>query len=158
MFDTEAKKIFGKTAQQYVEEQEEAINNGEEPPEYPKDFEKLIGQKYAFVIKVSSYNIAHQIEQYSITMFTQDKDIMSALYKKFDIEKLEEIHSNEVIPFSDAESTNDRELKDDESDDELCEIDGPISSPLRKRQKMDVEDGQVGKDKIKLLIPKIEKD
>ncbi|KAI7725362.1 hypothetical protein M8C21_029710, partial [Ambrosia artemisiifolia] len=90
-------------------------------------------------------------------MLTQDENIVSGVYKKFDIEKLEKRISNEESCFSEIEHANDNVLKGDEDvpieknhdDEDVCEIDGSTLTRTRKRPRLDAERHEVAKEKIK---------
>ncbi|XP_021980151.1 uncharacterized protein LOC110876280 [Helianthus annuus] len=85
LFDFEAYKILQKTAKELVSIQDQVVNSGEIPNPYPDIFDTLIGKRYAFIISVKDYNIEHQVENYGISMATNDDEILSALSVKFNL-------------------------------------------------------------------------
>ncbi|MFS7961606.1 hypothetical protein Hanom_Chr08g00717101 [Helianthus anomalus] len=60
----------------------------------PSEFDILINQKFAFQIKISSFNISNQIENYGISMLTSDDDILYALENKWKINDSDMSESN----------------------------------------------------------------
>ncbi|KAI7750531.1 hypothetical protein M8C21_008704 [Ambrosia artemisiifolia] len=117
------------------------LNNDVILPSHPKEFEKLIGRKCGFIINVRNYNISHQVDQYAISMLTEDKKIIE--------------YSNEENCFSDVDEEDCVELN--REDDDVCEIEDPCSSTSRKRQRLSEENTDNSNEKNKLLIPKVEK-
>ncbi|XP_021991045.1 replication protein A 70 kDa DNA-binding subunit E-like [Helianthus annuus] len=85
LFDFEAYKILQKTAKELVSIQDQVVNSGEIPNPYPEIFDTLIGKRYAFIISVKDYNIEHQVENYGISMATNDDEILSVLCAKFNL-------------------------------------------------------------------------
>ncbi|KAJ0790629.1 putative nucleic acid-binding, replication factor A [Helianthus annuus] len=104
LFDYEAIKLFKKTAKQLLDvytKVDSSIEGGFQA--IPDEFDTLINRKFAFQIKVSSYNIANQSENYGISMLSSDDDILSALEKKWKINEVDQSESN-VQSLSDSES------------------------------------------------------
>uniref|UniRef100_A0A251SP35 Putative nucleic acid-binding, OB-fold protein n=1 Tax=Helianthus annuus TaxID=4232 RepID=A0A251SP35_HELAN len=82
LFDYEAIKLFKKTAKQLLDVYTKVDSSTEGGFQtLPAEFDTLINRKFAFQIKVSSYNIANQSENYGISMLSSDDDILSALEK-----------------------------------------------------------------------------
>ncbi|XP_022020015.1 replication protein A 70 kDa DNA-binding subunit E-like [Helianthus annuus] len=96
LFDFEAYKILQKTAKELVSIQDQVVNSGEIPNPYPEIFDTLIGKRYAFIISVKDYNIEHQVENYGISMATNDDEILSALCAKFNLNQHEQSESLDV--------------------------------------------------------------
>ncbi|KAJ0814129.1 putative nucleic acid-binding, replication factor A [Helianthus annuus] len=96
LFDFEAYKILQKTAKELVSIQDQVVNSGEIPNPYPEIFDTLIGKKYAFIISVKDYNIEHQVENYGISMATNDDEILSTLRAKFNLNQHEQSESLDV--------------------------------------------------------------
>ncbi|KAJ0820280.1 putative nucleic acid-binding, replication factor A [Helianthus annuus] len=88
LFDFEAYKILKKTAKELLAIQDQVVNSGEIPNPYPEIFDTLIGKRYAFIINVKDYNIEHQVENYSISMATNDDEILAALCAKFNLNQV----------------------------------------------------------------------
>ncbi|XP_022024112.1 replication protein A 70 kDa DNA-binding subunit E-like [Helianthus annuus] len=180
LFDYEALKIFKKSAKDLLAIQDQVVNSGEIPNPYPEVFGTLVGKKYAFVINVSDYNIEYQVENYGITMATNDDDIIDALYSKFNINQSESygvplsasvsnacevtkddvsITGDNVTPISNGPGTSKKvssvEVKRNLG--EVYELDDELRCSSTKRRMSDeiVEDEVV--DHSKTLIPKIEK-
>ncbi|MFS7992711.1 putative nucleic acid-binding, replication factor A [Helianthus anomalus] len=104
LFDYEAIKLFKKTAKQLLDvytKVDSSIEGGFQA--LPDEFDTLINRKFAFQIKVSSYNIANQSENYGISMLSSDDDILSALEKKWKINEVDQSESN-VQSLSDSVS------------------------------------------------------
>ncbi|XP_021979599.1 replication protein A 70 kDa DNA-binding subunit E-like [Helianthus annuus] len=96
LFDFEAYKILKKTAKELLSIQDQVVNSGEIPNPYPEIFDTLIGKRYAFIISVKDYNIEHQVENYGISMATNDDEILAALCAKFNLNQHEQSESLEV--------------------------------------------------------------
>ncbi|KAJ0745888.1 putative nucleic acid-binding, replication factor A [Helianthus annuus] len=104
LFDYEAIKLFKKTAKQLLDVYTKVDSSTEGGFQtLPTEFDTLINRKFAFQIKVSSYNIANQSENYGISMLSSDDDILSALEKKWKINELDQSESN-VQSLSDSVS------------------------------------------------------
>ncbi|XP_022038539.1 replication protein A 70 kDa DNA-binding subunit E-like [Helianthus annuus] len=88
LFDFEAYKILQKNAPELVSIQDQVVNSGEIPNPYPEIFDTLVGKRYAFIISVKDYNIEHQVENYGISMATNDDEILSALCAKFNLNQV----------------------------------------------------------------------
>ncbi|KAF5772222.1 putative nucleic acid-binding, replication factor A [Helianthus annuus] len=104
LFDYEAIKLFKKTAKQLLDVYTKVDSSTEGGFQtLPAEFDTLINRKFAFQIKVSSYNIANQSENYGISMLSSDDDILSALEKKWKINEVDQSESN-VQSLSDSVS------------------------------------------------------
>ncbi|KAF5759835.1 hypothetical protein HanXRQr2_Chr16g0746181 [Helianthus annuus] len=57
--------------------------------EYPVEFETLVNLKCAFVIRVTDFNIVNAVENYGISVVTNDVDILDKLNKKWKIDQLD---------------------------------------------------------------------
>ncbi|XP_035838858.1 uncharacterized protein LOC110900400 [Helianthus annuus] len=89
LFDHEAMKFVRKTAKELIQIQDELLQTNDFPREYPVEFEELLNQKCAFVIKVTDFNIANGVENYGISVVTTDDDILDKLNKKFKIDQMD---------------------------------------------------------------------
>ncbi|XP_035838321.1 uncharacterized protein LOC118485910 [Helianthus annuus] len=88
LFDFEAYKILRKTAKELLAIQDQVVNSGEIPKPYPEIFDTLIRKRYAFIISVKDYNIEHQVENYGISMATNDDEILAALCAIFNLNQV----------------------------------------------------------------------
>ncbi|XP_022024931.1 replication protein A 70 kDa DNA-binding subunit C-like [Helianthus annuus] len=88
-------KLFKKTAKQLLDVYTKVDSSTEGAFQtLPTEFDTLINRKFAFQIKVSSYNIANQSENYGISMLSSDDDILSALENKWKINEFDQSESN----------------------------------------------------------------
>ncbi|XP_022041394.2 replication protein A 70 kDa DNA-binding subunit E-like [Helianthus annuus] len=183
LFDFEAYKILQKTAKELVSIQDQVVNSGEIPNPYPEIFDTLIGKRYAFIISVKDYNIEHQVENYGISMATNDDEILAALCAKFNLNQHEQSESLDV-PDSCSLSTPVDLMKDEMSycgdnvtpaSQALLGTENPSSDETKRniREVFDVDDAlgcsstkrrisdELSQDEdagvSTLLIPKIEK-
>ncbi|KAM0041128.1 putative nucleic acid-binding protein [Helianthus debilis subsp. tardiflorus] len=99
LFDFEAYKIFKKLQKNWCKCKMRSWLLVVSPNYILIVFDILIGQKLAFIITVSKFNIKYQVENYGISMLTLDPDIVSALYAKFKIHEYEKSDSSSVQPF-----------------------------------------------------------
>ncbi|XP_022040807.1 uncharacterized protein LOC110943363 [Helianthus annuus] len=89
MFDHEVLKFVGKTAKELIQIQDDILNTNEVPRAYPVEFETLVNIKCAFVIRVTNFNITNAVENYGISVLTNDADILDQLNKKWKIDQLD---------------------------------------------------------------------
>ncbi|MFS7998628.1 putative replication protein A, OB [Helianthus anomalus] len=86
LFDYEAIKLIKKTSKELLDVYSKVDNSTEGSfQSLPSEFDILINKKFAFQIKISSFNISNQIENYGISMLTCDDDILSELENKWKI-------------------------------------------------------------------------
>ncbi|XP_035838981.1 uncharacterized protein LOC110923790 [Helianthus annuus] len=183
LFDFEAYKIFKKTAKELFAIQDQVVNSGEIPNPYPEIFDTLIGKRYAFIINVKDYNIEHQVENYGISMATNDDEILAAFCAKFNLNQHEQSESLEV-PDSCSLSTPVDLMKDEmsfSSDNvtlaskalvgnknpssdgtkrnirEVCDVDDALGCSSTKRRMSDKLSQDEDAGVSTLSIPKIEK-
>ncbi|KAJ0500482.1 putative nucleic acid-binding protein [Helianthus annuus] len=148
----------------------------------PSEFDVLVNKKFAFQIKISSFNITNQVENYGISMLSSDEDLLSALEKKWKVNESDFSESNvqslsdsvgnvkglgkesqsvmgdsvtpDPIDGSDQEATKFENIKRNLED--VYDVDAVDSSSTKRRNspgKVEINDA-VGLD---LLTPKIEK-
>ncbi|XP_022014330.2 replication protein A 70 kDa DNA-binding subunit B-like [Helianthus annuus] len=72
MFDHEALKFIGKTANELIQIQDDILNTNEVPRAYPVEFDTLVNLKCAFVIRVTDFNITNAVDNYGISVMTND--------------------------------------------------------------------------------------
>ncbi|XP_035834260.1 replication protein A 70 kDa DNA-binding subunit E-like [Helianthus annuus] len=89
LFDHEALKFVGKTAKELIQIQDEILKTNEVPRAYPVEFETLLNLKCAFVIRVTYFNITNAVENYGISVVTNDVDILDQLNKKWKIDQID---------------------------------------------------------------------
>ncbi|XP_021971538.2 uncharacterized protein LOC110866705 [Helianthus annuus] len=132
LFDHEAMKFVRKTAKELIQIQDELLQTNDFPREYPVEFEELLNQKCAFVIKVTDFNIANGVENYGISVVTTDDDILDKLNKKF---KIDQIDAYETFGMSQSElQTSGAEgLKDADS------YTGDNTTPISKDYAVDLK-------------------
>ncbi|XP_021980143.2 uncharacterized protein LOC110876273 [Helianthus annuus] len=95
LFDYEAIKLIKKTSKELLDVYSKVDNSTEGSfQSLPSEFDILINKKFAFQIKISSFNISNQIENYGISMLTFDDDILSALENKWKINDSDMSESN----------------------------------------------------------------
>ncbi|XP_021984674.1 uncharacterized protein LOC110880459 [Helianthus annuus] len=95
LFDYEAIKLIKKTAKELLDVYSKLDSSTEGAfQSLPSEFDMLINKKFAFQIKISSFNISNQIENYGISMLTSDEDILSALENKWKINESDLSESN----------------------------------------------------------------
>ncbi|KAM0023582.1 putative nucleic acid-binding, replication factor A [Helianthus debilis subsp. tardiflorus] len=95
LFDYEAIKLIKKTSKELLDVYSKVDNSTEGSfQSLPSEFDILINKKFAFQIKISSFNISNQIENYGISMLTCDDDILSALENKWKINDSDMSDSN----------------------------------------------------------------
>ncbi|KAM0066828.1 putative nucleic acid-binding, replication factor A [Helianthus debilis subsp. tardiflorus] len=184
LFDYVAYKIFKKTAKELLEVQDEELSSGDFSKGYPDVFNILIGQKMAFIISVSDFNLKYHVENYGISMLTSDPKILSALYEKFKIQEYEKSESSSV-QLSDIQSIPCDVSKDDVSFSgdnqtpmsnllhndhkssssgevkrnlhEMYDVDDMVGCSSTKRRLGDEKEEVQNSESSNLLIPKIEK-
>ncbi|KAJ0546017.1 hypothetical protein HanIR_Chr08g0356201 [Helianthus annuus] len=79
--------------------------------EYPVEFETLVNLKCAFVIRVTDFNIVSVVENYGISVVTNDVDILDELNKKWKIDQLD-VSDSFVMSQSDFQSAGGESAKD----------------------------------------------
>ncbi|KAJ0442560.1 hypothetical protein HanIR_Chr16g0810791 [Helianthus annuus] len=79
--------------------------------EYPVEFETLVNLKCAFVIRVTDFNIVNAVENYGISVVTNDVDILDKLNKKWKIDQLD-VSDSFAMSQSDFQSVGGESAKD----------------------------------------------
>ncbi|XP_022023687.1 replication protein A 70 kDa DNA-binding subunit C-like [Helianthus annuus] len=160
LFDFEAYKILQKTAKELVSIQDQVVNSGEIPNPYPEIFDTLMGKRYAFIISVKNYNIEHQVENYGISMATNDDEILSALCAKFNLNQDEMSYCGDnVTPASQALVGTENPSSDETKRNirEVFDVDDALGCSSTKRRISDELSQDEDAGVSTLLIPKIEK-
>ncbi|XP_021975275.1 uncharacterized protein LOC110870399 [Helianthus annuus] len=102
LFYYEAIKLIKKTSKELLDVYSKVDSSTEGAfQSLPSKFDMLIYKKFAFQIKISSFNISNHIENYGISMLTSDEDILSALEHKWKINESDLSELN-VQCFSDS--------------------------------------------------------
>ncbi|XP_035837094.1 uncharacterized protein LOC110881055 [Helianthus annuus] len=86
LFDYEAIKLLKKTSKELLDIYSKVDTSTEGSfQSLPSEFDVLLNKKFAFQIKISSFNITNQVENYGISMLSSDEDLLSALEKKWKV-------------------------------------------------------------------------
>ncbi|XP_022023928.1 uncharacterized protein LOC110924201 [Helianthus annuus] len=95
LFDYEAIKLLKKTSKELLDIYSKVDTSTEGSfQSLPSEFDVLLNKKFAFQIKISSFNITNQIENYGISMLSSDEDLLSALEKKWKVNESDVSESN----------------------------------------------------------------
>ncbi|KAF5817000.1 putative nucleic acid-binding protein [Helianthus annuus] len=87
--NVEVLKFVGKTAKEIIQIQHDILKTNEMPRAYPVEFDTLVNLKCAFIIRVTDFNITNAVENYGISVVTNDADILDQLNKKWKIDQLD---------------------------------------------------------------------
>ncbi|KAL7610045.1 hypothetical protein Lser_V15G13858 [Lactuca serriola] len=169
LFDGDANRLLRKNAQELLE----IFNEDGNTAIFPVEITDLLERKFAFLIKVSEYNLKNKVQGYSIRKLTTDRKILSELEKKFTIDQHDAISftGDNITPASNVEKSTatsplakyrfskvvspNADLKRNLS--EVYDVDeSPTMSSTKVRSTI-MDDGFSGYGKMELSIPKIEK-
>ncbi|KAJ0754826.1 putative replication protein A, OB [Helianthus annuus] len=164
LFDRDTVKLLGFSAKQMVDKYVKSSGGDKVTP---VEFDSFVDKKYAFKIRVGTYNVDNKVDGFSIYKLVDDPAIIATLEKKFDVpvDKNSSMNLPPSASSSQSDATwlpNNNESMKSNVDlkrtlEDCYDLQSSSSFTPTKSRKSQPEDDVKARSKDKLLIPKIEK-